>query len=77
VRICDRCKKPVDILIPIELTVGWNSAKHIWKYKNLEICKDCHTYLKIMRDDAFVETELKICNEFLQDVRESVFEAMR
>jgi hypothetical protein len=43
----------------------------------LEICKDCQTHLKIMRNNALIEAERNVCNEFLQEVRESVYENLR
>jgi hypothetical protein len=76
IKICDRCKRPVDLLIAIELTIGWNYAKHVWKYKNLEICKNCQTHVKMLRDNAMIEAEMNICREFLE-VRESTYESMR
>jgi hypothetical protein len=76
-RICDRCKKNVDILIPIELIVGWDYAKHIWKYTKLEICSGCQTHLKTLRNNGLLRLETEVNTEFLKEVRQNIYESLR
>jgi hypothetical protein len=65
------------ILIPIELIVGWKYKEHIWKYTKLEICAGCKEHLKIMRNNALLRLETEVNTEFLQEVRENIYESVR
>ena len=76
-RICDRCKQSVDNLLWLEVNDGWNTVRHVWKFKRLEICKDCDTHFRKMRQNALCEAESRVCKEFLQEVRESIYENLR
>jgi hypothetical protein len=76
-RICDRCKKPAEHLIPMELTNGWNFKYNVWNYIKIEVCRNCRIHYEILKNNASMELERRVNSEFLSEVKESIYESLR
>jgi hypothetical protein len=76
-KICDKCKKPEQILHHLDIYEGWNYREHKWNIKEVEICTECKRHFQIMMNNALCEAEKKVHEEFLKGVKEGVYESLR
>jgi hypothetical protein len=56
---------------------GWDYTKNMWRFKKVEVCRDCHTHFRKMRNNALCEAEENVNREFLREIRETVYQKMR
>jgi hypothetical protein len=75
---CDRCKQNVNApLLRLELISGWDYQRHVWKTKVVEVCKSCYTHYRTIRSNALLRAEEEVAADFLQEMREPIYENLR